>query len=89
MSSIPPGKRDDQADATDEKTIVGGYTNTLKIKIQEAADAPPAVVLLTGPSRQIGKQWQILKTHMIVGRAIESDILSTINPSVVSMHRSL
>ena len=60
----------------DDKTIVGNATNpTIKARFERAKQNPPSMVLLIGPSRQVGKQWQILKSNMVIGRAMEAGLL--------------
>lgn len=56
-----------------EKTSVVS-SETFKIRMSEAQNAPPALVLLMGPSNLIGKQWSIEKTEYIIGRSPDSHI---------------
>jgi two-component system cell cycle response regulator len=57
----------------EEKTSVV-TSDTLKVKLHEARNAPPALMLLMGPSRQVGKQWPVNKTDLVIGRAVEAHI---------------
>lgn len=57
----------------DEKTSVV-TSETFKIRMSEAQNSPPAIVMLIGPSALIGKQWTIEKSNMIVGRSPDSHI---------------
>ena len=57
----------------EEKTSVVA-SDTLKVKLHEARNAPPALMLLMGPSRQVGRQWPIIKSDLVIGRAVESHI---------------
>lgn len=49
-------------------------SETLKIKLAEAGNSPPALVLLMGPGKLVGKQWAIETTNMVIGRSPESQI---------------
>lgn len=57
----------------DEKTSVVS-TDTFKIRLSEAKKAPPSLVLLMGPVTQVGRQWAIEKSGLVLGRSIESHI---------------
>ena len=48
--------------------------DTLKVRMTEAVNEPPALVLLMGPAHIVGKQWPITQTEMYVGRVVESQI---------------
>lgn len=61
------------SDNTSEKTSVVS-TDTFKGRMKAADDAPPAVVVLVGPSGYIGKQWLITKTDMTIGRSVETEL---------------
>lgn len=56
-----------------EKTSVVS-SETFKIRMSEAKNAPPALVLLMGPAQLIGKQWSIEKTDYVIGRSPDSQI---------------
>ncbi|PIT99671.1 MAG: GGDEF domain-containing protein [Bdellovibrionales bacterium CG10_big_fil_rev_8_21_14_0_10_45_34] len=49
-------------------------SDTLKLRLHEATNAPPAFVLLMGPAQQMGKQWAISKEESTIGRTLEADI---------------
>ena len=49
-------------------------TDTFKGKLKAADDAPPAVVVLVGPTGYVGKQWLITKNDMTIGRSIETEL---------------
>lgn len=59
--------------SSDEKTSVV-TSETFKIRLSEAQNAPPALVMLIGPSALIGKQWSIEKPTMNIGRSPDSHI---------------
>jgi len=54
---------DDSADL--EKTSVVS-SDTFKLRIAEAGNAPPSIVLLVGPANAVGRQWPIENTDYIV-----------------------
>ncbi len=56
-----------------EKTSVVS-SETFKIRMSEAKNAPPALILLMGPPNLIGKQWSIEKAEYIIGRSPDSPI---------------
>ena len=56
----------------DKTSVVDG--DTLKLRLDEAGKAPPAVVLLMGPSGLMGKQWSIDRNEITIGRASSCDI---------------
>lgn len=58
---------------SDEKTSVVA-SETFKIRLSEAQSAPPALVLLIGPTQLVGKQWLIEKAEMVIGRAPDTHI---------------
>lgn len=67
------GKRIDDDEQTSEKTaVVKG--DTFRVRIEEATKAPPCIVMLEGPAGYVGKQWQIDRTDMIIGRSMNSTI---------------
>lgn len=51
----------------DKTSIV--QSETFKVRIAEAGEAPPCLVLLVGPSNEIGRQWPVDKTDYIIGRS--------------------
>ncbi len=55
-----------------EKTVVATDT-TLKKHATTLDSAPPALVILVGPSGYTGKQWPIMEDR-VIGRAVESGI---------------
>ncbi len=76
---------DDKSDL--EKTSVVS-SDTFKLRIAEAGNAPPCVVLLVGPANSIGRQWPIENTDSIIGRSITAHI-SIDDGSVSKSHAKL
>src|SRR5882724_10337333 len=56
----------------DKTNVVDG--DTLKIRLDEVSKAPPALMLLMGPTGVKGKTWPIDKDEMLIGREITCDI---------------
>ena len=52
-----------------EKTSVV-QSDTFKVRIAQAEEAPPCLVLLVGPANQVGRQWPIDKSDYILGSAV-------------------
>src|ERR1043165_5963322 len=49
-------------------------SDTFKLRLAQAGQAPPSVVLLVGPANSVGRQWPIEDTDRIVGRAPTSHV---------------
>ena len=64
---------DDQEDDNLEKTSVV-QSDTFKVRIAQAEEAPPCLVLLVGPANQVGRQWPIDKSDYILGRAVGANV---------------
>ncbi|OFZ30415.1 MAG: diguanylate cyclase [Bdellovibrionales bacterium RIFCSPHIGHO2_01_FULL_40_29] len=60
------------AETVDKTSIVS--SETFKGKLRAADEAPPAIIVLVGPTGYVGKQWLLTKTDMTIGRSIESDV---------------
>lgn len=60
------------SDTADKTSIIS--TETFKGKLKAADDAPPAVIVLVGPTGYIGKQWLITKSDMTIGRSVETEL---------------
>lgn len=56
-----------------EKTSVV-QSDTFKVRLAQAGQAPPCLVLLVGPSNQVGRQWPIEKTDFVIGRSAGSHV---------------
>lgn len=54
-------------EVTDKTSVV--QSDTFKVRIAEAGQSPPCLVLLVGPANEVGRQWAIEKTDYIIGRA--------------------
>lgn len=57
----------------EEKTSIVS-TDTFKIRLNEAKQAPPCLILLMGPVQQVGKQWSIEQSGVVLGRSPETFI---------------
>ncbi|MFK8138640.1 MAG: diguanylate cyclase [Bdellovibrionales bacterium] len=49
-------------------------SDTFKEKMEKVEDAPPSLVMLMGPINLIGKQWQIEKEELRIGRSLDAEI---------------
>lgn len=56
-----------------EKTSVVP-SDTFRLRIAQADQAPPCLVLLVGPPDQVGRQWPIQESDKIIGRSVNSNI---------------
>jgi two-component system cell cycle response regulator len=63
---------DDNQDFADKTSIL--QSDTFKLRIAEAGQAPPSVVLLVGPASSIGRQWPLEDTDRVIGRSPTSHI---------------
>ena len=59
-------------DRLDKTSVVDG--DTLKLRLDEARKAPPALVMLMGPAGLMGKQWSLESNELYLGRAPACDI---------------
>ena len=57
-----------------EQTVMGQLSDTFKGALKQADDAPPALVVLVGPTESVGKQWLITKPDLTIGRSPECDV---------------
>jgi two-component system cell cycle response regulator len=57
----------------EEKTSIVS-SDTFKGRLKAADDAPPALVVLMGPTGYVGKQFALLEKEMFLGRSVESHI---------------
>lgn len=60
------------SDVADKTSIVA--SETFKGKLRAADEAPPAIIVLVGPTGYVGKQWLLTKTDLTIGRSVESDV---------------
>lgn len=49
--------------------------DTLKGTLEKVGKVPPALVCLVGTPKYQGKRWEIVKPHLMIGRAIDNDIV--------------
>ncbi len=68
-----------------EKTNIFN-TNTIKIQVESDYQVPPCLVLLVGPPELMGRQWQIDKPVITIGRSADSDI--QISETSLSKHHA-
>ena len=70
----PPDDQDgdDKEDFADKTSIM--QSDTFKLRIAEAGQAPPSMVLLVGPASSIGRQWPLEDTDRVIGRSPNSAI---------------
>jgi hypothetical protein len=67
------GKRfEDDEPSLEKTTVVKG--DTFRNRMEEATKVPPCLMMLEGPAGYVGKQWQIDKTDIIIGRSMTSAI---------------
>ena len=66
---------DDDDDAVEKTNIFN--SNTLKILVEPDYQVPPCIVLLVGPPDQMGKQWLVNKSSLVIGRHASADIQIT------------
>jgi two-component system cell cycle response regulator len=59
-------------DESEKTSIVA--SDTFKGKIKAADDAPPALVVLMGPTGYVGKQFALTEPESVIGRSIECQI---------------
>lgn len=52
---------------TDKTSIV--QSDTFKLRLAQAGQAPPSIVLLVGPAAAVGRQWPIEESDRVIGRA--------------------
>jgi two-component system cell cycle response regulator len=63
---------ENKEDFADKTSIL--QSDTFKLRIAEAGQAPPSIVLLVGPASAIGRQWPLEDTDRIIGRSPNSHI---------------
>lgn len=59
---------EDEPKEITEKTSVL-QSDTFKLRLAQAGQAPPSLVLLVGPASSVGRQWPIEDTDRVIGRA--------------------
>ena len=78
---------DDDVKDLSEKTSVL-QSDTFKLRLAQAGQAPPSVVLLVGPASSVGRQWPIEDTDRVIGRAPNAYIFVD-DKSVSKFHAKL
>lgn len=63
---------DEKSFTTDKTSIV--QSDTFRLRLAQAGQAPPSFVLLVGPASSIGRQWTIEDTDRVIGRTPSSHI---------------
>ncbi|MEQ1663850.1 MAG: diguanylate cyclase [Bdellovibrionales bacterium] len=71
MSSDPKDDKDEEVTA-DKTSVV--QSDTFKVRIAQAGESPPCVVLLVGPVNEVGRQWAIEKVDSVIGRSPSASI---------------
>lgn len=70
-NDLPTGEErlndEDSRDLTDKTSIL--QSDTFKLRLAQAGQAPPSLVMLVGPVASVGRQWPIEDTDRIIGRA--------------------
>jgi two-component system, cell cycle response regulator len=79
--------QDNQGDDQVEKTSVI-QSETFKVRLAQAGQAPPALVLLVGPAQHVGRQWSLEGTDRIIGRS-ETSHVHIYDPSVSKSHAKI
>jgi len=64
---------DDDLNDSQERTVMSS-TNAIRGALKQADEAPPALVVLVGPSGFVGRQWLLNKTDLTIGRSPDCDI---------------
>ena len=59
-------------DLSDKTSVI--QSDTFKVRLAQADQAPPCLLLLVGPANQIGRQWPIEDSDRIIGRDLRSHI---------------
>ncbi|MBT4760380.1 MAG: GGDEF domain-containing protein [Bdellovibrionaceae bacterium] len=77
---------DEFNDDLDKTSIL--TSDTFKIRLAEAGEAPPCLVLLVGPVNSVGRQWPIESPEKVIGRSIDVPI-SVEDRSVSKAHAKL
>lgn len=77
----------DNDDSPLDKTSIM-QSDTFKLRLAQAGQAPPVLVLLVGPANMIGRQWPIEDTDRIMGRAATAHVVVE-DKSVSKAHAKL
>ena len=63
-------------------------SDTFKVRLQQAGQAPPCLVMLVGPASSVGRQWELGDTNRVIGRA-ESAHICVEDRSVSKSHAKI
>ncbi|MGE0529208.1 MAG: diguanylate cyclase [Bdellovibrionales bacterium] len=77
---------DQDKELTDKTSIL--QSDTFKLRLAQAGQAPPSLVMLVGPVASVGRQWPIEDTDRIIGRAPTAHIFVD-DKSVSKFHAKL
>tara|TARA_Y100001958_G_C21212501_1_gene538091 strand:+ start:895 stop:1830 length:936 start_codon:yes stop_codon:yes gene_type:complete len=77
---------DDVKDISDKTSVLP--SDTFKLRLAEAGQAPPAMVLLVGPASSVGRQWPIEDPDIVIGRSPNANIFVD-DRSVSKFHAKL
>lgn len=77
---------EDTKDLSDKTSVL--QSDTFKLRLAQAGQAPPSIVLLVGPANSVGRQWPIEDTDRIIGRAPTAHIFVD-DKSVSKFHSKL
>lgn len=80
------GHDEDTKDLSDKTSVL--QSDTFKLRLAQAGQAPPSIVLLVGPANSVGRQWPIEDTDRIIGRAPTAHIFVD-DKSVSKFHSKL
>jgi diguanylate cyclase (GGDEF)-like protein len=88
MSHNGDGSDEDSSikDLSDKTSVL--QSDTFKLRLAQAGQAPPSLVLLVGPASSVGRQWPIEDTDRIIGRAPSANIYVD-DKSVSKFHAKL
>ncbi len=73
-------------DISDKTSVL--QSDTFKLRLAQAGQAPPSIILLVGPANSVGRQWPIEDTDRIIGRAPTAHIFVD-DKSVSKFHAKL
>lgn len=86
MADQNNGDDNDPRDLTDKTSIL--QSDTFKLRLAQAGQAPPSIVMLVGPVASVGRQWPLEDTDRIIGRAPTAHIFVD-DKSVSKFHAKL
>ena len=80
------GDDGDPRDMTEKTSVL--QSDTFKLRLAQAGQAPPSLVMLVGPVASVGRQWPIEDTDRVIGRAPTAHIFVD-DKSVSKFHAKL